>query len=1049
MKKTFLVGRSRLFELGLFFLLANGLCLAALAQSYQGAPTLLQQVSARVAKPEDKTPVDAQTKLRNELKAFSETATNLSPADAAQHWLMLVDRAIKLQQQSAQNFNQSVIPVTSDDLLGALPPPADWSALAKAIAARPPVKNDGVIGEIGLRLLATTLVNDNDGRMQAITNLQAKAQNAGGQSVYAYRNFLQEISRTMLEASDDPNVILESLEYQLQSAASSHNEQALSVPNLVPQVGAAKAEAFLRKALVTPNVLLQFGNQNETSRLAQKLALELMPQLKLPQWGLVNSLDAVELYEALDQRFSTPTNNAAAPATSGLAGFFSGLSSISAGSIDMSDGMGGRQKQSAQIYYMLGLISHDRPKEAITIAKKLNGKNGEYYFEEAFQLMEHSGYTAELDNFFYELLSQNPALPFWDQYVELAANAGTTDRMLVLIRNTIANSDLSDIKKSALHQILFKALLAADNADEAVAEIRRIATTGAPASDSYNNGQLGALLARLGVLLQKPEWADEGIGIAKKWLATADGQNFSNGDGLNVLDTIVQILFELKRGPEAETLLASALGNATLAAAAQSSDESWGGGNQPPRMILAELASLYHQAGRQLDILDLLSQSPSWGTGDLSDLFDCSPWGNNVSVMWLHTGLSPLPVPYLAADALLATGQKELAGKVNDALLNHYPGLDRGYELLLALAGTNAISRLDELYARDQFEERPLIWKAHLLREQGQLETAEKIIRQAIAIDPSDGEEGRGDRMRAYSELAEILDARGNKKDADFYREVVKAIRLSETADQFYAAGLLKRAVTMYEQGLEHFSDAYCIQSRLAIQLAALGRTAEAEEHYRRAYELMPDSFGRVESHCFGCEKAFDGDHAQSIAEKVFTQLVAERPNKPQVHYLLGYLRLEQENYNAALTNFLDATKLDSDYLNAWVKAQEAANQTLVSSKERDEITFNILRLDPLHRHTSPNFNRVNDLAGLWNAVAIADNHQPAAITTLYPLTASKAVQDNKLKNPANRFMAAQMLQQQSQWGNQATTPAGAVAQTPFVQLAGQMMLGNSGMTDD
>ena len=74
--------------------------------------------------------------------------------------------------------------------------------------------------------------------------------------------------------------------------------QQLEVPNLVSLIGAEKTEAFLRKALVAPNVALQFNEPNETSRLAQKLALELMDQLKTPQWGLVNSLDAVELYEA-------------------------------------------------------------------------------------------------------------------------------------------------------------------------------------------------------------------------------------------------------------------------------------------------------------------------------------------------------------------------------------------------------------------------------------------------------------------------------------------------------------------------------------------------------------------------------------------------------------------------------------------------------------------------------------------------------------------------------------------------------------------------------
>jgi tetratricopeptide (TPR) repeat protein len=250
----------------------------------------------------------------------------------------------------------------------------------------------------------------------------------------------------------------------------------------------------------------------------------------------------------------------------------------------------------------------------------------------------------------------------------------------------------------------------------------------------------------------------------------------------------------------------------------------------------------------------------------------------------------------------------------------------------------------------------------------------------------------------------------------------------------------------MYQEGLNHFSDAYCIQSRMAIQLAAIGQNQEAEEHYRRAYELMPDSFGRVESHCFGCEKAFDGEHAQNIAEKVFTQLVAERPNKPQVHYLLGYLRGEEERYNEAQTNYWDAVRLDPDYLNAWVKLQEVSEQTLVPPKQRDEIIFNILRLDPLQRHAHPNFERVTDLTGLYDTVAAAVSHQTAPATNLFMLEASKVELEKKAGDSSGQAMRMQMMEQmQSEHEN--LSPARAVADTPFVRLSGQMILsGNSNL---
>jgi tetratricopeptide (TPR) repeat protein len=335
------------------------------------------------------------------------------------------------------------------------------------------------------------------------------------------------------------------------------------------------------------------------------------------------------------------------------------------------------------------------------------------------------------------------------------------------------------------------------------------------------------------------------------------------------------------------------------------------------------------------------------------------------------------------------------------------------------------------------------------LRQQNKLPEAEALVRRAIAIDPSDGEEGPGDRMRAYSELAAILDAKGQKKDADFYREVVTSIRLSEQADEFYKAGLLKQAIQMYEKGLSHFADAYCIQSRMAIQLAQMGDNAAAEEHYRRAYELMPDSFGRVESHCFGCERVFDGERAASIAESVFTKLVAARPDKPQVHYLLGYLREEQERYSEALTNFQAATRLDPAYLNAWIKINELTSHVVLAPKERDQVVFNILRLDPLHRHSNLSFRLVSDLPGLWNAVEAVNRIQPTAKTNIFTLTASEAAQKTNARHvddPENGMEASYYNYNYN--GARHLSPGEAVNENAFISFATQLLAGNHFMEE-
>ena len=178
-----------------------------------------------------------------------------------------------------------------------------------------------------------------------------------------------------------------------------------------------------------------------------------------------------------------------------------------------------------------------------------------------------------------------------------------------------------------------------------------------------------------------------------------------------------------------------------------------------------------------------------------------------------------IPIATTAASALFRVGRTDEARRITHDLLEQTPEDDRVYEILLGINGDDVLSRLDRVFAEDPFQERPLIWKSQYLFKSGRLEEAEKVARQAIAIDPSDGEQGKGDRMRIYSVLADIREARGDAKEAGILRGAVRAIRLSERADDFFATGLLTRAVALYQESLPLFTDAYCIQSRLAVQL--------------------------------------------------------------------------------------------------------------------------------------------------------------------------------------------------------------------------------------
>jgi tetratricopeptide (TPR) repeat protein len=243
--------------------------------------------------------------------------------------------------------------------------------------------------------------------------------------------------------------------------------------------------------------------------------------------------------------------------------------------------------------------------------------------------------------------------------------------------------------------------------------------------------------------------------------------------------------------------------------------------------------------------------------------------------------------------------------------------------------------------------------------------------------------------------LADIAAATDRPDEASFFRDVVEAIRISEKADAFFNAGLLARATGLYNQALEKFADAYCIQSRLARQYSELGQDDLAEQHYRRAFELMPSSFGRMESHCFGCEGAFSGPRAQATAEDVFGKLLASDPQNPKVHYLMGYLRSAQGNYPEAAERYREAVALDPLYINAWKNLLSTGERIHLPVEDRDKAKLAILKLDPLGRHSYSRDVDVRDLQQLWQISEDNSKLVPEKPTALLKLAAATNVEPN------------------------------------------------------
>ncbi len=215
--------------------------------------------------------------------------------------------------------------------------------------------------------------------------------------------------------------------------------------------------------------------------------------------------------------------------------------------------------------------------------------------------------------------------------------------------------------------------------------------------------------------------------------------------------------------------------------------------------------------------------------------------------------------------------------------------------------------------------------------------------------------------------------------------------------------------------------------------------------HFRHAFELMPSSFGRVESHCFGCESVFRDPDAQGIAETVFEQAIEKDPMKPQSSYLLGYLREEQGRYPEALQMFRNAVALDGEYLNAWKHLNDLGDRTYVDSDERDIARLKLLRLDPAQRHVHYDLQMMRDLNGLWKEIeSIGQREVPHPSEVTYRLAASADKYDAALEKlpPEIRAQMAQYsaLVELSRDEKHVLDPAVVVLNHAIVQRAAALM---------
>jgi len=927
------------------------------------ARTVLDQIDndAPTARPQKSD----GAKLVADIQDFRRSAQQLAPEKAASVWFQLLDRTTAIagpMRADPGSFDLEVpTAVGVRSLVAALPPPSAWAAM-RSEAVRRARRTHQDYHTASVELLAATLLGDRtavDSYLQTIDSdilaLPPAARQMPQRQLAGIRSTLVKLYGTPTQVADD---FLEGVGRGTTAALAGTGYYTVEVPDLVGLVGEPKAAEILAEALTQP-VALHVESGDVTRALARRVALENIKTLRQPQWGLADSIDAAPLYEAMVERFPR------APQGQPTEERFSG-----------------NAEETADTYYLLFLIINRRQQEATKLLESLAEGGTVTIPKPALDALERAHRNDELYTFLGSVLVTHPEVHAWEVYIQQAAYTGHSHEALESLDGALKRKDLPTYLRTDLQARRADALLAMGDTKQALPAYAALLKSPPSTSDGAigQRATMAVRVAGIGRVLLRPDLESVGLSFAEQTLALPSEGGERSLDRETLLSSLFAEARKEHKETEAQRIALAELRrhDANTDTTARQYDMVGMSGQWSTRgTALVELVSLYSAAERPTDARALLDKAQGWGAPDLRDLMT-------------QKDSQGVPLSLLAARVLAATGERATAVRIATATIAQFPGYDAAYELEGEL-DPNAREVFAAQFRTDQFEARPLIWNAVLLAKGSHYSEAEQSVRAAIAIDPSDGNEGVSDRMRAYAVLADILEAQGDGKSAAEYRSVVTAIRISERSDELHSLGLYQSAFAGYREALTHFSDAYCIQSRLAVQLSQQGQHEQAAEHYRRAYELMPASFGRVESHCFGCESVFDGPQPQSIAERVFQKLVEKDPRNPRVHYLQGYLLEEQGRYADALPKFRTAVQIDGEYLNAWRHLNQIGTHVHLDAADRDVITLKLLELDPEQKHVNYDVSSAGNFTQLWNAIAHARRSHGEEIdqAPLYQLAAS------------------------------------------------------------
>ena len=939
----------------------------------RGAEAVLREPAPAAA------PVDDETRAIVEFVAVARdlrrTQASLSPEQAAERWQALFDQGRDLNLDYRTVIGPDALPLV---LLASLPRPEVWPALVPKKTAGEEAKPDGA-GDF-LSLLtgrrhptsASQLAQGNDVLAFVLLQRFDEAEAAAKDDA----ELLAKV-RTLRRLTESPPFV-DQLESRLK--ATGYSSTSIEVPDLAPQIGPERTRAVAQQLLLAPKIQTISVAGRETLQTFREVALAKIDELPRAPWELCISPDGGKLYDALWGRFGQQSAAASSPEK---------MRSASEGLQHFAQATGWR---------ILESFRNGQTGEALPLLVRLSQVGtilSEYDENPIRDLPGHGIDPATAFEVLYAGAKQTSSSTLVGALLAVAPLVHRTDDALALLAQL--SPQATPLDRLRFQELELRLRLAQNDLEPALRIVREVldaplpkANAPAPAAGIPSYPVYGASDSAAAVYLNMAGHAiDLGLALSRADLTAAGVQALQkaatalppsargNDEIAPYLQTNATKLVAKGRLAEAENLLAL-----LLARQANRDVYPW-----IVKGAMETLTELYDRAGRTDDVWYVLNHAPQWGSVDLADL----------------TGSKSVWLP--AARALAARGERDKALAILRAYLPSHPEDDDAYELLLKWEGERAQPELDQLIGLDRWEERPLIWRAELLRRQGRLTDAETFARKAVALDPTDGEQSVGKRARSYVVLAAVLQDAGKTEDAAFFRRVVDAVRRAEDGDALREAGLMLAAREKYEQAALAFADAYCVQWRLAERLHQEGRIAEAEQHYEIAFTRMPEQFGRMATLCFGCENVFGNTSSRDAADRVLSRLAA-RPNpRPQALLILARLRLAQNQPRAAWTLLQQAAQIDPDYFDAWKELAGLAEKVDASATERRAIVDRLLQLDPANKHTGlmPQQMFVLGPERMWRHLQTTLDRS-AKPTELLPLpTAARRIRSSlAARNPGN-----------------------------------------------